>query len=195
MSNSLGRGHTWRASQLRSSRRSSYYVAVPRTQMPCNHGTSEHSSSAPVARCPQQSSLPRGKLTTCACVFVAEVASCKRSGTSFCGHLLLPQSRLRRTAPQRMIRTRRLERCVLRSLDGVLLWRSSWRWLERRYDGPMLAPRMWATRHSTGSPSAVSAIRSSFSTFVPAVILRCDAISLVAGTMLMRSVARPSEMP
>ena len=51
------------------------------------------------------------------------------------------------------------------------------------------------TRHSIGLPSAVSAMRSSFITFAPAGIPRCIATSLVAGTMLMRSVARPSERP
>jgi hypothetical protein len=52
-----------------------------------------------------------------------------------------------------------------------------------------------ATRHSSGSPSTVSAIRSSLRTSLPMAIPRCNAIAFEAWMTLTRSVARPSERP
>ena len=51
------------------------------------------------------------------------------------------------------------------------------------------------TRHSTGSPSAVSTMRFSFNTSAPGAICRCDATTLEAWTRAMRSEARPSDRP
>jgi hypothetical protein len=89
-----------------------------------------------------------------------------------------------------------LELAILRGrppLRNAMLWKlTHGPGNEAVYDSDL---SVMVTRHSIGLPSAVLATRSSFITLAHAAIPRCLATFLVAGTMRIPSVARPSDKP